>query len=108
MTRHNNQDVPARLAIGSNPERNRRHNRRVVLEAIRTHGALGRTEIGRLTQLTAQAVANIVDDLRRDNFLIETGRRRTGRSGRRTGRACWWRRGATCFWWTRRRGRTGS
>jgi predicted NBD/HSP70 family sugar kinase len=79
MTRHNNQDVPARLAIGSNPERNRRHNRRVVLEAIRTPGALGRTEIGRLTQLTAQAVANIVDDLRRDNFLIETGRRRTGR-----------------------------
>ena len=79
MTRHNNQEVPARLAIGSNPERNRRHNRRVVLEAIRTHGALGRTEIGRLTQLTAQAVANIVDDLRRDNFLIETGRRRTGR-----------------------------
>jgi predicted NBD/HSP70 family sugar kinase len=72
-------DLPARLAIGSNPERNRHHNRRVVLEAIRTHGALGRTEIGRLTHLTAQAVANIVDDLVAANFLIETGRRRSGR-----------------------------
>lgn len=79
MARHANLDVPARLAIGSNPERNRRHNRRVVLEAIRSHGALGRTEIGRLTQLTAQAVANIVDDLVAENFLVEIGRRRTGR-----------------------------
>lgn len=79
MTRHANLDVPARLAIGSNPERNRRHNRRVVLEAIRTHGALGRTEIGRLTHLTPQAVANIVDDLVTENFLVETGRRRSGR-----------------------------
>ena len=79
MVRHANFDVPARLAIGSNPERNRRHNRRVVLEAIRSHGALGRTEIGRLTQLTAQAIANIVDDLVAERFLIEIGRRRTGR-----------------------------
>ena len=79
MARHANLDVPARLAIGSNPERNRRHNRRVVLEAIRSHGALGRTEIGRLPQLTAQAVANIVDDLVAENFLVEIGRRRPGR-----------------------------
>lgn len=79
MARQANPDIPVRLAIGSNPERNRRHNRRVVLEAIRSHGALGRTEIGRLTQLTAQAVANIVDDLVAEHFLIETGRRRSGR-----------------------------
>ena len=79
MVRHANFDVPARLAIGSNPERNRRHNRRVVLEAIRSHGALGRTEIGRLPQLTAQAIATIVDDLVAERFLNEIGRRRTGR-----------------------------
>ncbi|HCO56455.1 MAG TPA: sugar kinase, partial [Pelagibacterium sp.] len=36
-----------RLVIGSNPERNRAHNRRVVLEVIRTHGHMGRTEIAR-------------------------------------------------------------
>lgn len=79
MARHANLEIPARLAIGSNPERNRRHNRRVVLEAIRSHGALGRTEIGRLTHLTAQAVANIVDDLVAEHLLIEIGRRRSGR-----------------------------
>ena len=79
MARHANPDIPLRLAIGNNPERNRRHNRRVVLEAIRSHGALGRTEIGRLTQLTAQAIANIVDDLVAEHFLIEIGRRRSGR-----------------------------
>lgn len=79
MARQAKPDIPVRLAIGSNPERNRHHNRRVVLEAIRSHGALGRTEIGRLTQLTAQAVANIVDDLVAEAFLIEVGRRRSGR-----------------------------
>jgi predicted NBD/HSP70 family sugar kinase len=79
MVRHANPDIPVRLAIGSNPGRNRLHNRRVVLEAIRSHGALGRTEIGRLTHLTAQAVANIVDDLVAEHFLIEVGRRRSGR-----------------------------
>jgi predicted NBD/HSP70 family sugar kinase len=79
MARHANLDIPARLAIGSNPERNRLHNRRVVLDAIRSHGALGRAEIGRLTRLTSQAVANIVDDLVGEHFLIEIGRRRTGR-----------------------------
>lgn len=70
---------PGRVAIGSNPERNRLHNRRVVLEAIRLHGALGRTEIARRTRLTAQAVANIVGDLVAEGFLIETGRLRAGR-----------------------------
>lgn len=79
MARQQTPDIPARLAIGSNPERNRLHNRRVVLEAIRSHGALGRAEIGRLTRLTAQAVANIVDDLVAEHFLIEIGRRRSGR-----------------------------
>ncbi|WP_196259658.1 ROK family transcriptional regulator [Pelagibacterium limicola] len=68
-----------RLAIGSNPGRNRAHNRRVVLEAIRLHGHLGRTEIARHAQLTAQAVANIVDELLDEGMLIETGRLRAGR-----------------------------
>lgn len=68
-----------RLAIGSNPERNRAHNRRVVLEVIRLHGHLGRTEIARHAQLTAQAVANIVDELLAEGMLIEMGRLRSGR-----------------------------
>lgn len=68
-----------RVAIGSNPERNRSHNRRVVLDVVRMHGALGRTEIARLTRLTPQAVANIVGDLCEEDMLVEVGRRRAGR-----------------------------
>jgi predicted NBD/HSP70 family sugar kinase len=68
-----------RVAIGSNPERNRAHNRRVVLEVIRMHGHLGRTEIARRAQLTAQAVSNIVEELLAEDLLIELGRLRSGR-----------------------------
>ncbi|MHA6689973.1 ROK family protein [Devosia sp. A449] len=68
-----------RVAIGSNPERNRAHNRRVVLEVIRMQGHMGRTEIARRAQLTAQAVANIVEELLEEGLLIELGRLRSGR-----------------------------
>jgi predicted NBD/HSP70 family sugar kinase len=72
--------TPARsVAIGANPERTRSHNRRVVLETLRQHGQLGRSDIAALTRLTAQAVSNIVAELVEDGFLIETGRRRTAR-----------------------------
>jgi len=68
-----------RLVIGSNPERNRAHNRRVVLEVIRMHGHMGRTEIARRARISAQAVANIVDELLGEGMLIELGRLRSGR-----------------------------
>ncbi|WP_159593620.1 ROK family transcriptional regulator [Chelativorans xinjiangense] len=68
-----------RGAIGSNPERNRAHNRRVVLEVIRTNGHLGRAEIARHAHLTPQAVANIVQELTEEGLLIELGRLRSGR-----------------------------
>ena len=72
-------DLRQRVAIGSNPERNRAHNRRVVLEMIRMHEHLGRTEIARRAHLTAQAVANIVEELLEEGLLIELGRLRSGR-----------------------------
>ncbi len=68
-----------RLVIGSNPERNRAHNRRVVLEVIRTHGHMGRTEIARRARITPQAVANIVDELLGEGMLVQLGRLRSGR-----------------------------
>lgn len=74
-----NEKSRGQFAIGNNPERNREHNRRVVLDLVRQHGMLGRMEIARQTQLTAQAVANIVDDLVGSGLLISTGRRRSGR-----------------------------
>lgn len=78
MTRSKKLATPM-VAIGSNPERNRAHNRRVVLEVIRVHGHLGRTEIARRAKLTAQAVTNIVEELLEEGMLIELGRLRTGR-----------------------------
>lgn len=70
---------PAQVAIGKNPERTREHNRRVVLDIVRQNGAAGRMQIARQTQLTAQAVANICEELVGDGLLMETGRLRAGR-----------------------------
>ncbi|PSC03829.1 sugar kinase [Alsobacter soli] len=70
---------PALVALGGNAERTRSHNRRVVLETVRRHGPLGRSDIAALTQLTAQAVSNIVTELAAEGFLMERGRRRTAR-----------------------------
>ncbi|MEP9398592.1 ROK family protein [Mesorhizobium sp. KR2-14] len=67
------------VTLGKNPERSRDHNRRVVLDVVRRHGSLGRMHIARLTHLTAQAIANIVDELVSENLLMETGRLRSGR-----------------------------
>ncbi len=79
MSSQDKRNLRQRVAIGSNPERNRAHNRRVVLEVIRLHGHLGRTEIARRAQLTAQAVANIVEELLDEGLLVELGRMRSGR-----------------------------
>lgn len=68
-----------RIAMGKNPERSRDHNRRVVLDVVRRHGSLGRMHIARLTHLSAQAIANIVEELVGDDLLMETGRLRAGR-----------------------------
>lgn len=68
-----------RVAIGSNPERNRSHNRRVVLDVVRVHGPVGRTRIAELARLTPQAVANIVEELVAERLLVEVGRLRRGR-----------------------------
>jgi predicted NBD/HSP70 family sugar kinase len=71
--------VGARSTIGSNPERNRSHNRRVVLDVVRQLGPVGRMEISRHAHLSTQAVSNIVEDLVSDGLLIKTGRLRAGR-----------------------------
>ncbi|MCB1490095.1 MAG: ROK family transcriptional regulator [Bauldia sp.] len=56
-----------------------RHNRRVVLHALRVHGSLSRAELARFTGLTPQAVANIVDTLMTSGLVREAGRRKTRR-----------------------------
>jgi predicted NBD/HSP70 family sugar kinase len=74
-----NEPTARPTAIGSNPERNRSHNRRVVLDVVRQVGPLGRMEISRHAHLSAQAVSNIVDELVADGLLIKMGRLRSGR-----------------------------
>src|SRR5690606_20216753 len=75
----NDQQTTHQVTLGKNPERIRDHNRRVVLDVVRQHGSLGRMHIARLTHLTAQAIANIVDELVSENLLMQTGRLRAGR-----------------------------
>lgn len=68
-----------RVALGKNPGRSRAHNRRVVLDLLRSHGQLGRKQIADMTRLTTQAVANIIDELLTENLLVDLGRLRSGR-----------------------------
>ena len=68
-----------KFALGKNPGRSRAHNRRVVLDLLRSHGQLGRKQIADMTRLTTQAVANIIDELLAENLLVDLGRLRSGR-----------------------------
>jgi predicted NBD/HSP70 family sugar kinase len=69
---------PSRLAASTQGHL-RRHNRRVILHALRLSGNLSRAELARATGLTPQAVANIVEDLIAAGLVREAGRRKAGR-----------------------------
>jgi predicted NBD/HSP70 family sugar kinase len=55
---------------GSNQIGLRQFNERVVLQAIRLHGALAQAELARLTHLTAQTVSLIIARLEGDGLLL--------------------------------------
>jgi predicted NBD/HSP70 family sugar kinase len=46
------------------------HNRRVVIDALRSNGALSRADLARATLLTKQTLSNIIDELERDGLVI--------------------------------------
>ncbi len=58
------------LQLGSRQGGSRQYNERVVLQAIRVHGALPGAEIARQTQLTAQTVSLITKRLEADGLLL--------------------------------------
>ena len=60
---------------GTNQEHSKNYNRRVVLEVIRLHEPISRAEIARLVGLTAQTIANIVEELIQEGIVITRGRR---------------------------------
>jgi predicted NBD/HSP70 family sugar kinase len=69
-----------RGVTGSNLERTKNLNRRVVLESIRIHGPLERAAIVNRTHLAVQTVSNIVNDLIRQG-LVKKCPAKAGRRG---------------------------
>lgn len=65
--------------VGSNAERSRSHNRRVVLDYVRANEPAGRAEIARHSGLSTQGVSNIIAELEADGLLQPIGRLRSGR-----------------------------
>ncbi|SDR13892.1 ROK family transcriptional regulator [Pseudovibrio sp. Tun.PSC04-5.I4] len=65
--------------IGSNAERTRLHNRKVVLGHLRSHGKLGRAELARLTGLSTQAMSNIIAELESEGLILAGERQAKGR-----------------------------
>jgi predicted NBD/HSP70 family sugar kinase len=61
--------TPRKAISGTNLEQAKSHNRRVVIEAVRTNGALSRAQIARLTALSSQTVSNIVEELETAGLL---------------------------------------
>ena len=59
---------------GSNHVGMRQFNERIVLQAIRHHGAIPKADLARLTQLSTQTVAIIVSRLMDDGLLIKQER----------------------------------
>lgn len=69
-----NSTTPTAAMRGSNHVGMRQFNERTVLQAIRHHGAIPKADLARLTQLSTQTVAIIVNRLLDDGLLIKQER----------------------------------
>ncbi|WP_444916587.1 ROK family transcriptional regulator [Microbulbifer sp. JMSA003] len=67
------------MGKGSNSSGLRRYNERVVLTTLRKTGAASKSDLARQTDLTAQAVTRIVDDLESAGLVMREGRRLGGK-----------------------------
>lgn len=72
--------IPAPLQRGTNQAGMRAHNERLVLSLVRRGGPLAKTEIARLTGLSAQTVSVIMRKLEADR-LLRRGEPQRGRVG---------------------------
>lgn len=72
--------APLPRPVGSNHLGMRQFNERIVLQAIRLHGALPKAEVARLTRLSAQTASVIINGLLKDGLVIKQERLR-GRIG---------------------------
>lgn len=72
--------APAALPRGTNQSGMRAHNERLVLTLVRGHGALAKSDIARMTGLSAQTVSVIMRGLEQDG-LLQRGEPIRGRIG---------------------------
>jgi predicted NBD/HSP70 family sugar kinase len=81
-TQPNAADRPPTLhrPVGSNQVGMRQFNERTVLQAIRLHGSLPKSEVARLTRLSTQTASIIINRLLDDGLVIKQARLR-GRVG---------------------------
>ena len=70
----------AAVLRGTNQSGMRDHNERLVLSLVRRHGALAKSDIARMTGLSAQTVSVIMRGLEQDG-LLERGEPVRGRVG---------------------------
>ena len=73
-------EAPALLQRGTNQAGMRAQNERLVLSLVRRHGALAKSEIARITGLSAQTVSVIMRHLEADR-LLKRGEPQRGRVG---------------------------
>lgn len=64
----------SRLMRGSNHSGMRQFNERIVLQAVRHHGAIAKADLARVTQLSTQTVSIIVNRLLEDGLLLKQER----------------------------------
>ena len=64
---------------GTNLEHARVHNLRTVLETVRLHGPLARSDVARRSGLTPQTVSNLVTELIKQGLVRESGQRQGAR-----------------------------
>ncbi|CAN7422048.1 MULTISPECIES: ROK family protein [Mesorhizobium] len=71
IARHGSPEAAeSRLHRGTNQSGMRDHNERLVLSLVRQHGSLAKSDIARMTGLSAQTVSVIMRELEEDSLLV--------------------------------------
>jgi predicted NBD/HSP70 family sugar kinase len=60
----------SRFQLGTNQSGMRAHNERLVFSLLRQHGSLAKSDIARMTKLSAQTVSVIMRELEQDGLLL--------------------------------------
>ncbi|MCP4398901.1 MAG: ROK family transcriptional regulator [bacterium] len=64
------------MLSGTRLEDTRIYNRKIVIETIRRSGPIVRAEIARMTGLTTATISNLTAELKQEEIILETGRRK--------------------------------